>query len=1726
MPWNVSDIRRRAGRRHVSPGALLQAVAGLPAGSRRTRRGTVLIIIIGALALLSVITVAYVSVGKGDRRNASVVKRDSEVDETARRVADYIATDIIGADVLSLYKSSRAFPDGYQGAISREGWDYPYTPWLATSLMSREDQDYFGFSPVGTLPPNFDPVGGNYDNLQEIPGADPWLASTEPVRINYNVDTTGYNTTDANGQAWRFEENHDWAHLSNIAPDGRFVNLWNLRGHFDAEPGTNFDADGLPQMSMNLTLFDEMGFQMPAGSSITTDFGYAADPEVPAHWDSRQLWLVRPARDVQNSPDAEEYLPYQYADADGDGLYDSRWQMLVDARDPLNVTSILPQQSDYRWFVATRIVDLSSLVNVNTATSITAGTPKPNEDFAIGATPSDVDLVRLLSANDNYHMFGPDFVKGLDIPGDVAAVYPLVANYKDPTKLTEATASQAARLTYGSMLDTIRKNEVPNLDLDHIGVMNPRVRANHYLTYAGYIDDVGLASTGLSFGGGQPPFAYSVGGYFGLSDQYELMTRAGVNDDSINSRLELAMGARVNLPGGRWYSPLRDNWPTSLDLDYVDNDGPNFEGNGLIDADFMGGNDDMLKRAWDVRHLLTTISGARTLSSRTISSDPINFPFNVAQAMNELDVPDVIIDRPLDAATELSFAAGFVQDGDCDGINSMDLADGVDVIQEPDPTLLFRAYSNALAPGLDDTAFDADDAWNNAPNNPFSRTVYAYDPEFALLTAAHMTVNAIDAYDTDLERDQQDPTTLKDFGTRGPSAFTLVLDSTFPTNPTNEYPWPQLRDTDERLAPSPTVLPTFTNGAVNVYGVEAQPFITEVGMITLFTDTHDQATGLVGDRDGDMEYTPPGGGIGGVGESQPVSIDMSWDMVNGYDANDDFVLQVLAVQLTNPFDVPINLSHDESTGFVGGQQFLYYIEYAGKTYKLVELADPQTSTGGIGGGGNAGAIPGAPTEIILAPGESRVFYTFSETYDEADDRLENNLLLDAPEAAIGNEKDYIENQLMKDLSPAGFARPQLTVKNSDANIEMGCDLCPKLIQRFDANTGDWMDPGDFFLGASLNQLNEVRLWRRMIEPNSGESETSNKVENDLLVDRMRYQDLDKQLRRDDHSSPDQNISSTACLDDPTTSPVGPYGDNTGYTIALYASVRRPNDPATSIVPEIDPPNGAIPAWCIERGPGRGDSLNELDQNLDALTKGTFSGNDFAETSYRKFLTQTLSGGVGLGGGQGCECEHDDDAFMESIVLHPNEKRALDFETKDIDEILAATGGNNPKNKSYEELYPQVQLSDQKFESLILNGGDPSKSCDDIRVSHLRLADMLLPLAIGPTFDPFAPGVLAGDVGPGWHTLSEMLCSSLGYDGNSLSGGGGSNLGPFDGLDFRTDRGNLVIDDWVPFYDANLDGELDPNGGDYRYGAGIPVALDILNKFKTTDPRLDSITRPYLGVVNINTAPIEVLRTLPMLSPPEGNDAQLGQPYWWWDPTNNVHDDRSDIASTVEAYRDKAATWPRDENAPSANSALNFAEVTTGSNGNNPLDYFAEDPTDATSRNARTEIKAVRETPGFASVAEVLNARDLAYQGSLGGGGGVYDYPNDIDRLGFASAPNLAFNLEEDGVESTFYRKWTDADMDGQVDENEVILEPDEIKNDYDQRLAIANSLFNTISVRSDYYAVWFVIQGYTRTDVDGLRADEPMLPSVSRRYLMIVDRSNVTRLGDKPRILAIKEVPM
>lgn len=113
------------------------------------------------------------------------------------------------------------------------------------------------------------------------------------------------------------------------------------------------------------------------------------------------------------------------------------------------------------------------------------------------------------------------------------------------------------------------------------------------------------------------------------------------------------------------------------------------------------------------------------------------------------------------------------------------------------------------------------------------------------------------------------------------------------------------------------------------------------------------------------------------------------------------------------------------------------------------------------------------------------------------------------------------------------------------------------------------------------------------------------------------------------------------------------------------------------------------------------------------------------------------------------------------------------------------------------------------------------------------------------------------------------------------------------------------------------------------------------------------------------------------------------------------------------------------------------------------------------------------------------------------------------------------------------------------------LLPPKVAANYESRLAVLAALSQTTTLRSDTFCVWFTVEGYTRDDVAGLAISpagvaaitagdlsagdasgfanpaiaRTMAPTLKRRFVMILDRSNVVKPGDRPKVLTIQELP-
>lgn len=671
--------------------------------ARRSRRpgvndrGTVLLMVLGVLALMAIIAVVYASIGKADRSTSAAMVRVQRVDDQVDRIAKYMA-DVIGADVFSTYAqedlrtSSAANPGG--STVRLEAMDAAYTD---PQMVSQRDANagawqtaqrggHYLFNAWGSYSDSWRALSGAgnqpADRRDPRRPSDPYIADTEPSFVNRGSANWTW-------QTFRPEEDYlnlrDWRHISNLAPSGNFVNLWALRNNFRAEPGFRLDPAGRPRLSSQLTLIDPAtGFSFPAAGANQNpntnmagmrlgDLSGQARLNRPADWSNNQLGAYRSTTEppvgggTGSSPygvNDPEYMPYQWADADGDGFYDSRWFELADISDPNNPRSLIASNGRLRLFVAARVMDLSALVNVNTASDFQfepkrfyevprgsdgvgtidplrpiarprdentvqpAAMPLPNDWQAYkvsvqdsymtpaGLTPADVDLQRLLRLSDVSYAYQvnnapagynalPQPQAGLNLPGDYRAYDP--AN----NRRNEVIGNAAYEALY-----TARLADLP-----------PGVRFDDPTRRVGgvppFTDTLAVAANRLSFfrnyGSRREPGRNPASGVlnrygrpFDNSDELELRTFQGVNDPTRTSRLESVVAGRFqDDPDTYDLSPLRDNRPLSLEMAGRDVPSPDLTGAAPpADSEYRKA---LLAAQMDARHLMTTISGSRPI---------------------------------------------------------------------------------------------------------------------------------------------------------------------------------------------------------------------------------------------------------------------------------------------------------------------------------------------------------------------------------------------------------------------------------------------------------------------------------------------------------------------------------------------------------------------------------------------------------------------------------------------------------------------------------------------------------------------------------------------------------------------------------------------------------------------------------------------------------------------------------------------------------------------------------------------------------------------------------------------------------------------------------------------------------------------------------------------------------------------------------------------------------
>lgn len=1528
-------------------------LARLARQARTGRRGTFIVLVVGMLALMTIVAVVYFSIGQSDARASAALVSSTRRNDFPDAVAEHIKK-ILADDITDSFNSGT-------GTV-REAWDYPYThPKYRTNAASADER--------------FDPAGKH--------GDDPYLRSSEPTFIG--EEPAGMfphpDREFPNDPTRWFLDNTGWLNITNIAPDGNYVNLYNLREYgIGATPA---------QMRESLTVFDENGD--PTDRLVN---GEQLNPTIPFHLSFKQRWAFRPAFDDRPFNDSN-YLLYQWADTDGDGFTDARWQELVNASNPANPVYAVPNDSSMRYFVAASIVDLSGRVNVNTATETVAG---PTDETPAGLFPSDVDLRGLLTLQDAFDLYADAFGDSIGTAGsgDYRIWNPDATN--DVQNYRDAGATNSVNvglMGYNALRITIEAREVPaprvRLDQFVNGMRLPvydtdnegnRVFPDANERALSY-ERVGAGSSGATSFGSE----FQLSGGFGLSDLAELLTYRVANDPQQLSTLESAVGGRYpDSPNDsnftRRYSPLRDNRDLAYERPLI----------SVLPGDADKVEAMRLTFATDVRQRLTTLSGARP-----IRPGPSNAAF--LQTNRDNSTYDFSLD-----------------------LNAL--------LASRDANRIFRGYADALLP-----LSSLRESWDrsNADFEELRFLSYGYDgPELAIRLAAHLTANlmALTGRDGDGTETQNDTT---------PAPYTVIindqardsLDADVSSGSVGSRTFRQgWWATDRRLDLGEGRIANAANttqaDAVTVFAVKPQPVITQATAYTIYVD----APTTLG---GDDEFGDAGGSDGGVPPmSVRAMVTIKGDTVWG--TNPDYLGQVLAIQLTNPFNVDIPLTSSDLTNETQNigptdKRFTYYLEFGGKHYKLVDV-DPQT---------------GDQFPVVLKAGESRNFVILDNSYTAMQQRW----------TAVAQAFDPTEPQ------PVDLLRRWLNQQlQIPSKIDASAFLTPALIPELTPSDGSFTVPtaGHQIFSTTDAQNRVVKLWRVMTTGSSDDNfengSGTNAVQNDYLVDRLRdpttggTAQLLRKLRdgkneiRDTDAGPESLPPGSGAL------------DNKGYTLVLHAAIRRPDSGTSG--------DTGLPAYMLEvkdRATSKNVEFQDRITSLNGVAKRHFDNDRVGYETIGRFLSETLAGG--------------DDVIVPEAKQRASEKTGHGI-------------GNNLSNQNYASVVAELPTGlDSRFTNRALRPGD-----------------LLIPLAVGPWVEMVESSPLNGDDDDRWTTLGEALALALDYarKSNSLVPsdvmadlGNVNRQGYGNGLAFPRpvlDRGHLVYKDYVLFRDNDADGQFTYTAGsqtDQAYGAGIPAALSLLHIFHTMPPEFRSPRVATPGQINVNTAPPEVLRALRLLSP--SNLAITGDDPW--PQLNSIpHDRNNDIVASIIAYRDKIPVHARHAGG-TPGLVLDFSDTKDGAD-------VPDDEFDNNGRAYTTQIEGINETPGFRSIGELLLAHDPDNDPASGGLPPLHA----IDRLAYDGAD----------LSSLGFDAGNGTGPDGLIDE-------------YSERFAIANGVLNTLTVRSDYFAVWFVIHGYRDEDVKGLGNDEPLIPSVARRFLMVVDRSNVTTRGDEPQVLLFKEVP-
>ena len=336
------------------------------------RPGSALILTIVCLVMMVLLGTSYVQIARIDRR---ATRQLTSVDNSVS------VRDAVIAYVAKVLKEDVISPAGimFDAATYSESYDYPFSNRDVSYPVVSGRPDRVGTSAFESPAPH-NAAGGQWD--------DTWLASTY-------LDEES-------------REETSWSHISNL--NGIYVRLPKSSGgqampqevvtlnqqNYPRSPSGPLTIDGFGEVFM--TTNDNWDYAVFLKPSLNDDYrmGYTGDAN---------------------------YAEYGY-DCDGDGILDSRWTWA-----PTEVRQI----GSVTYVVAYRIIDLSSMVNLNVATEITNATSGAAAlaEAPLGSYPTDLNLARLFASKAGAwksEMNAANTVRGLPSTSSGSPMLPGVPN--------------------------------------------------------------------------------------------------------------------------------------------------------------------------------------------------------------------------------------------------------------------------------------------------------------------------------------------------------------------------------------------------------------------------------------------------------------------------------------------------------------------------------------------------------------------------------------------------------------------------------------------------------------------------------------------------------------------------------------------------------------------------------------------------------------------------------------------------------------------------------------------------------------------------------------------------------------------------------------------------------------------------------------------------------------------------------------------------------------------------------------------------------------------------------------------------------------------------------------------------------------------------------------------------------------------------------------------------